>query len=128
MSRKLDMVRSPTPRMTILAGLVTIGASGAISSQTASTISGATVTQVGSEDGRYLVTVNAMKVLRVLACGANMIGDDDDAFPTTTGSDPQTRNLGTTGFHVQTKRVDTQADADPASGYGFSWWAIVALR
>lgn len=109
-----------------LCGKVTIGASGAISSQSGEADSGATVTQTGSEDGRYTVafykTFSSIK-----AAGANMVGPNDAAFPTTTGSDPQIRNLAASGFDIQTKRTDTQADTDPASGSILTWWAVVVL-
>ena len=93
----------------MLGGIVTITTSGAIASQDASSLSGGVVTQTGSEDGRYSVAFT-IKAKRVLGCFVNMIGPDDTAFPTTTGSDPQTRNVAATGFDVQFKRVDTQAD------------------
>jgi len=115
------------PRCVTLGGIVTIGSSGAISSQDASSMSGGVVTQTGSEDGRYSVAFT-IKAKRNLGSFVNMVGPDDTGFPTTTGSDPQTRNLAATGFDVQFKRTDTQADADPASGTKFSWFARVALK
>jgi len=114
-------------RCVTLGGIVTIGAAGAISSQDASSMSGGVVTQTGSEDGRYTVAFT-IKAKRSLGGFVQMIGPDDNAFPTTTGSDPQTRNHAATGFDIQFKRVDTQADADPASGTKFAWFARVALK
>jgi hypothetical protein len=125
MRRFWPLFGSPQPRVVLLAGNFTIGAAGAITAQTGARISGATVTQTGSEDGRYGVALDT-RYKRALAAGASMVGPDDAAFPTTTGSDPQTRLLAVDGFSVQFKRVDTQADADPASGTIGTWWAIVS--
>lgn len=126
-SKKLSDVRAIAPRTTIIGGEVTIGAAGAIDSQTSAILAGGVATQTGSEDGRYTIAFG-ITCKRVLAHGCQMVGAADAAFPTTTGSDPQTRNVSTTGMDVQFKRTDTQADADPASGTVFSWWAIVALK
>ena len=110
----------------MLGGTFTIGASGAVDSQDDSVLTGGVITQTGSEDGRYHVAFT-IKAERCLGAFAQMQGPDDDAFPTTTGSDPQTRNRAADGFDIQFKRVDTQADADPASGTECSWFARVAL-
>jgi hypothetical protein len=123
--RRTHKAESIQPRFITLAGTFTIGASGAISAQTGAAISGATVTQTGSEDGRYAVAFDTT-YRRTLGAHASMVGPDDSAFPTTTGSDPETRLLTTSGFSVQFKRVDTQADADPASGTVCSWVAFVS--
>jgi hypothetical protein len=110
-------------RLVMLCGTFTIGSSGAVSSSTADSKSGGTVTQTGSEDGRYGVAFyKTVKTVQAFGCGMN--GPDDSAFPTTTGSDPQCRLVTTTGMSVQFKRTDTQADADPASGTIGSWWAL----
>ena len=124
-AHKLSDVRAMAPGVVIIGGSVTITTSGAISTQTASGLSGGVVTQTGSEDGRYGIAFT-QTWKRILAGGALMIGPDDTAFPTTTGSDPEARLFSATGFSVQFKRTDTQADADPASGTVFTWWAMVA--
>ncbi len=111
----------------MLGGTFTIGAAGAISSQDASSLTGGVVTQTGSEAGRYTVAFT-LKCKRNLGCFAQMVGPDDDAFPTTTGSDPQTRNIAVTGFDIQFKQTDDQSDEDPASGTICSWFARVALK
>lgn len=113
------------PRTAILSGTFTIGASGAVSSQDGAALSGATVTQTGSEDGRYAVTFDR-EYKQISHVGATMVGPNDAAFPTTTGSDPKCRLLATTGFSIQFVRTDTQADADPASGTVCTWMAIVS--
>ncbi len=125
-SRKFSPVSAPAPRTIILGGTFTIGSSGAISAQTAEGLSGAVVAQTGSEDGRYSVTFTN-PVARNLGAHVQIVGPTDAAFPTDTGSDPQTRNLATTGFDFQAKRTDTQADADSASGTICSWFCIVAM-
>ena len=103
-----------------LSGMFTIGSSGAVSSEDGSADCGAAVTKTASETGRYTVTVyQAFTKLR--GPTATMEGPADSAFPTTTGSDPQARNVGTTSFDIQFKRVDTQADAEPASGTKVHW-------
>lgn len=109
---------------TLLGGQFTIGAAGAITdaSSDSAAITGGTVTQTDSEDGRYLVTLHS-SYTRVRAF-VQMVGPDDSAFPTTTGSDPQIRDQNTGDFSIQFKRTDTQADADPASGTVVNWLAI----
>lgn len=126
-NKKLSDVRAIAPRTTIIGGEVTIGSSGAISDQTSAILAGGVATQTGSEDGRYTIAFG-ITCKRVLAHGCTMVGTTDTAQPTTTGVQPFTRNLSTTGFDVQFLRTDTSADADPASGTVFSWWAIVALK
>ena len=107
-----------------LGGKFTIGASGAVSADDGDALSGGEVTQTAAEDGRYAVAFGKT-YKTILGAGCNMVGPDDAAFPTTTGSDPQVRLLATSGFSVQFKRTDTQADADPASGTKCTWWAFV---
>jgi len=124
-AHKLSDVRAMAPGLVVIGGTFTIGSSGAISTQDASGLSGGVVTQTGSEDGRYTVAFT-QTWKRILGAHVQMNGPADNAFPTTTGSDPQTRNIAATGFDVQFKRTDTQADADPASGTIGSWYAIVA--
>ena len=124
MRRRFFGVSSLTPEVIILGGTVTIGSSGAISAQSGAKLSGATVAQTGSEDGRYTVTFDR-EWKGILGAHVQMVGPADNAFPTTTGSDPQTRNLAATGFDIQAKRADTQADADSASGTLYSWFALV---
>lgn len=124
-AHKLSDVKAMAPGLVVIGGQAAIGNAGAVSSQTASGLSGGVVTQTGSEDGRYTITFNQLWK-RILAWGVCMAGPADNAFPTTTGSDPETRNPAVTGLQAQFKRTDTQADADPASGTVLSWWAIVA--
>ena len=126
-SKKLSDVKAMDPRLVILAGSFAIGSSGAIASQDSSTRTGGTVSQIASEDGRYHVDFT-IKVKTVLACGGWMFGPADDAFPTTTGSDPQGRNKAVTGFDIQFKAPDAQDDVDPASGTVGTWWALVSTK
>lgn len=110
-----------------LSGQVTIGAAGAVTAQTSTKISGGTVSQTGSEDGRYGVAFQR-RWKRIIGAGAFMFGPNDAAFPTTTGSSPKGRLLAVDGFSVQFVREDTQADADPASGTVFTWFAWVGAK
>jgi hypothetical protein len=126
-AQKTSDTQALAARSVTLGGTFIIGAAGAISSQDASSLTGGVVTQTGSEDGRYHVAFT-IKAKRNLGSFAQMIGPDDAAFPTTTGSDPQTRNIAATGFDIQFKRTDTQVDTDPASGTECSWFARVALK
>ena len=125
-SQHFTEVSGPTPRTIVLRGTFTIGSSGAISDQTAQALSGAVVTQTGSEDGRYTVTFTN-PVARNLGGHPSMVGPDDSAFPTTTGSNPQCRNQDENGFDIQFKRQDTEADADPASGTVCNWFCLAAM-
>ena len=102
----------------------TIGAAGAVTSATGD-VPTASVVQTGSEDGRYTLTLD--RTYRAVRMGGapGMVGPTDAAFPTTTGSDPQYRNVTTSSFEVQFKRTDTQADTDPASGTVCHWIAMV---
>lgn len=113
--RILQMLKSVLVNNVVLTGNFTIGSSGAVSSQTPVAECGFTVTQTGSEDGRYGIAFQRTWG-DIKAAHVTMIGPADNAFPTTTGSDPQARLLAASGFSVQFKRPDTQADADPASG------------
>jgi len=125
MTRRSYNLETLNPKLLLIGGSFTIGASGAISAQDGAKLSGGTVTQTASEDGRYAVALDrTYKRVRPLA--PLMIGPDDSAFPTTTGSDPQARLLTTSGFSIQFKRTDTQADTDPASGTVCTWAALVA--
>ena len=126
MTRRGFPVDVLNPKYRIIGGTFAIGSSGAVASQDGAKKAGGTVTQVGSEDGRYAIAFDRTYA-RLVTSGCTMYGPDDSAFPTTTGSDPQCRLRSTSGFSVQFKRVDTQADADPASGTSCDWWAIVAL-
>lgn len=126
MTRRLWEMMAPRPKELTLSGNFTIGASGAVSAQTGSKDSGATVTQTASEDGRYAIAFDRV-YKSIKAVTVTMIGPDDSAFPTATGSDPQARLLTTSGFSAQFKRTDTQADADPASGTICCWTAVVTL-
>lgn len=114
-------------RLAILCGNFTIGSSGAVSSESGAQDSGGTVTQVDSEDGRYLVSF--YKTFRsVVSAHVTMVGDDDDALPTTTGVAPFLRaTTAGAGILIQFIRSDTSADADPASGTVCYWTAIVEV-
>lgn len=140
-SRSRQQMQCLRPREVTLAGVVTITAAGAIAAQgqmdrsgalnstTAAAVkfTGATVTKTGGKTGRYGVAFDRA-YRHVKFVGATMIGPDDAAFPTTTGSSPKCRLLAdTSGFSIQFVREDTQADAEPASGTKFTWIAIVSL-
>ena len=128
-SRRLHPAQAATAREMTLSGMVVIGGSGAVSAQTPSKFTTATVTK-DSGSGRYIVTLDRT-YKRCFGAGCQMVGPDSAAFPTTTGSDPQTRTVNHDTpinlFRVQFKRTDTQADADPASGSKFTWWIKVSL-
>lgn len=126
MTRRGFPVDVLNPKYRIIGGNVTIGAAGAVSDQDGAKKAGGTATQTGSEDGRYAIAFDRT-YSRVVTTWATMVGPDDSAFPTTTGSSPKTRLRTTSGFSVQFVREDTQADADPASGTMFDWGAIVEL-
>lgn len=123
-TRRGYLLETLNPKMRLIGGSFAIGASGAIDSQDGAKLSGGTVTQTGSEDGRYGIVFDRTYKVNY-ACGAQMVGPDDDAFPTTTGSDPQLRLKTTSGFTVQFKAPDAQDDVDPASGTKCTWWALV---
>lgn len=124
--RRLFNMFAPRPKRLVIGGTITIGAAGAISAQSGDLLSGGTAVQTASEDGRYTVTFDRT-YKRIVGAQVNMVGPADAAFPTTTGSDPQLRLLSASGITLQCKRVDTQADADPASGSVLCWSAIVDL-
>lgn len=125
MTRRTFQLDCLNPKFLLIGGNVTITASGAISAQSGSKKSGGTVTQTGSEDGRYAIAFDRT-YKEIHSWGVTMQGPDDSAMPTTTGSDPVTRLVSNAGFSAQFKRTDTQADADPASGTVFAWWALVS--
>jgi hypothetical protein len=126
MIRKLfPLYGSPAPRVAVLGGTFTIGASGAVASQTGAKLSGGTVTKTGSESGRYGVAFGRT-FKRILSASAMYVGADDSAFPTTTGTLCGARLLTSSGFSVQAVRTDTMADSDPASGATYTWSALVA--
>jgi len=124
MQRRGFQLEVLNPKYRLIGGNFTIGGSGAIATQDGAKKSGGTVTQVGSKDGRYAVAFDR-EYTRVVFVGCTMTGPDESGFPTTTGSDPQTRNRAVTGFDVQFKAPDAQDDVDPASGTGCDWWALV---
>lgn|SRR5678815_5428329 len=126
MTRRGFILETLNPKVRIIGGSFTIGSSGAVSTQDGAKLSGGTVTQVANEDGRYLVTLDRT-YKRVRPMAPLMIGPDDSAFPTATGSHPQARLLTTSSFAVQFVRMDTEADADPASGTVCTWFAMVSL-
>jgi hypothetical protein len=126
MVSKLSLMKAKRPKLIHLAGKFAIGASGAVASESGARLSGATVTQTGSEDGRYAVAFDRTYA-ECISATCNMVGPDDSAFPTATGSNPELRLLDETGFSVQFKRQDTEADADPASGTVCTWSAVVRL-
>lgn len=125
MTRRTFQLKCLNSKFILIGGNVTIGASGAVSSQSGSKKSGGTVTQTGSEDGRYGIAFDRT-YKEIHSWGVTMCGPDDTALPTTTGSDPITRLVSTSGFSAQFKRTDTQADTDPADGTKFAWWALVS--
>jgi hypothetical protein len=127
MQRRGFQITALNAKYRIIGGTFAIGSSGSVASQDGSKKSGGTVTQTGSEDGRYGIAFDRTYA-RVVTTWATMVGPDDSAFPTTTGSSPKTRLRTTSGFSVQFVREDTQADADPASGTKCDWGAIVAIR
>lgn len=110
-----------------LSGQFTIGASGAVATDTTSDsalISGGTVTK-NAAAGRYdIVFYKTFK--RVKFAKGSMQGPDTAAFPTTTGSNPQERSVSGDGFTIQFKRQDTEADANPVSGTVVRWFAVVS--
>lgn len=126
MTRRSFVLSTLNPKLLLIGGSFTIGAAGAVSSEDGAKLAGGTVTQTGSEDGRYAIAFDRT-YKRLVTCGAQMVGPDDDPFPTTTGSDPQLRLKTTSGFTVQFKAPDAQDDVDPAEGTVCTWWALVAL-
>lgn len=136
-ARSRRVVEALRPREIILGGVVTITAAGAIALQGVmdasgvvaggAKLTGATVSKTGGKTGRYGIAFDR-KYKHVKAIGATMVGPDDAAFPTTTGTSPKCRLLAdTSGFTVQFIREDTQADAEPASGTKWTWNATVML-
>lgn len=123
--RRGFVLEGQAPRARLLTGTITIGSAGAVSASTSAKYSGASATKTSAKNGRYAVAFQRT-YKRILGAGCNMVGPDDSAFPTTTGSDPQLRLLTTSGFSIQAKRPDTQADTDPASGSVLTWWALVS--
>jgi hypothetical protein len=126
MTRRGWPVDALNPKYRIIGGTFAIGASGAVSTEDGAKKAGGTVTQTGSEDGRYAIAFDRTYA-RLVTCGVTMFGPDDAAFSTATGSDPKCRLRDTDGFTVQFVDTATQADTDPASGTKCDWWAIVAL-
>lgn len=125
---------SPNPnREVLLSGSFTIGASGAISSQTAVLNSGVTITQdvTGSAVGRYLAVFDRTTYKALKYKGLSMTGPAaGTAFPTTTGIDPTFRLYTATlpanqAASIQLTRSDTKADADAASGTVVYYFFIV---
>jgi len=116
---------SPNPnREVILTGKFTLGASGAIASQTSVLNSGVTITQdtTGGAVGRYLATFDRTTYKSLKAKWLGFTGPAaGSVFPTTTGIDPAFRSYtgtspDTTANSIQLTRSDTKADADGASG------------
>lgn len=137
-SRSLQQMQALRPREITIGGVVVITAAGAISAQgtmdntgnvpvSDPKLVGATVAKTAGKNGRYGIAFDRV-YKRIKAAGCSMVGPDDTAFPTTTGVDPMLRLLTSSGFSVQFCRQDTMADADPASGTKFCWWAVVALK
>ena len=137
-ARSLQQMQALRPREITIGGVVVIGAAGAITAQgtmdsagnvpvSDPKLVGATATKTAAKNGRYGIAFDRV-YKRIKTAGAIMVGPDDTAFPTTTGGDMKLRLLSSSGFSVQFVREDTQADADPASGTKFTWWAVVALK
>jgi hypothetical protein len=95
---------------------VVTSTSGTIASQDAM---GMTIAKVGSEAGRYKLTL-ADAYQRVLACNAVVIGAADAAYATANGVNSILRNVAVSGaapaLEVQFTRTDTGADAELADG------------
>jgi len=108
---------TPRPSSFVLFGTITIGAAGAVSTNSADYPDGFTVAQTGSEDGRYTVTLQGGGVTKMVP-HVQMVDTTDTALPTTTGVNPFLRNVSASAgtFDFQTYRTDTNADTDPASG------------
>lgn len=129
--RRNFAARTIAPNQVILAGHFAIGAAGAISTTATAAqgldpgelLTGGAVVKTDSETGRYTVTFSVpFKLMPHAGCWIQ--GPADAAFPTTTGSDPQSRNVSTTSFDIQCKRPDTQADEEPASGSVIHWIVV----
>lgn len=90
--------------------------SGTISSTTAT---GLTVTKVGSEAGRYRVTLDD-KYTRLLAAQAIVSGAADAAYTTAKGIQAIVRNVAVSAatpiLDIQLVRTDTAADAEVEDG------------
>ena len=106
----------------LLGGQFVVGSAGAITSQTGDQDSGGVIAYVAN--GLYTVTFGKTYTAN-LCIGVDMTGPDAAPFPTTTGSQPQTRVKTASGFKIQFVRPDTQVDTDPASGTLCNWMAIV---
>ncbi len=131
--RRTDHVqRSLHAHAVIVSGHFAIGAAGAISTTASEAngldpgekVTGVSLVKTATKTGRYTGTFS-MPFKAVPDClGATFQGDTDSAFPTTTGFLVAVRNVSKTGFDLQCSRLDTNADAEPASGsvihFGFN--------
>lgn len=105
---------------------VTIGASGAVSSQSpAAAICGLTVTEIGTETGRYLVTPYKTAWSRLSPVGAVLEGPADTAMGNTAGNATCVRNVSASSFDVQTFLASSGADTDTTSGNKLHITALV---
>lgn len=113
-----------------LHGTVTIGASGAVSSQTAANKSCAVVTKTASKTGRYTITLTN-KFAELIGASANLIIGDDAAATIADGNECTFRDndIASDGtIEIQCHRSDTMADANPTSGTVIMWTLVVARR
>jgi hypothetical protein len=99
----------------IMSGTITIGGSGAITTQDGLAIAGFTAAKTAGETGRYTLTLHrAFK--RIKAVHANIVGDTDTAFGNTNANLCQSRNKGTSTVDIQGVLASSGADTDFASG------------
>lgn len=97
---------------------VVLTASAAISSQESEKVAGFVVTKVGSESGRYLITLSGGAVARILDVGVKIIGVDDTAYTSGKGVNVGLLRLnadstaGTIAVQLVEPEVAT-ADTDP---------------
>jgi hypothetical protein len=107
----------------LISGTITIGASGAISSQDGSrTI----FVKTSAKTGRYTGTLDRKyKKVRMLG-GPGLVGDTDSAFGNTNANTAQYRNVTTSAFDIQCFLASSGADTNPASGTVIHWAAVVS--
>lgn len=97
----------------VFAGTVTIGGSGAVSSQAGEA---GTVAKTGSEVGRYTLTFSR-KLLNVRLLGApGIVGPADAAFGNTAANAAQWRNASATSVDIQLFLASSGADTETTSG------------
>ncbi len=97
---------------------VVLTTSAAISSQESEKVAGFVVTKVGSEAGRYLITLSGGAVARILDVGVKIIGVDDTAYTSGKGVNVGLLrlNAGSTAGTIAVQLVEPEvatADTDP---------------